>query len=244
MKAVKVIGALAVMVGATGCNTPQQEAVPVSAPPKTTTPAPAPVVTSLDGLLLTPDQINAAMGATAMAVSATPTTMTDQSANDSNPACRTLQAIPVKWTAFREQQLQDPGTISDVVGGRVVVAQYDHSADQAVVLDPSASQANESQKSAAATWPGCANQSYSFRVAGYPDQEWSVGSVANTGSVLSIRETEVGNAIWQWETCQIAATVANNVEISAEACSHAKSDSQSNAAVNIAQQIAAKVVPA
>ena len=239
--------ALAAMcVLAAGCNTPQRETAPT--PTTTTTtrpPAPPVAVTSLDGLLLSPDQINTAMGATAMTVATTPTTMDDDSAHVADKACLPLWSsleptVYVRWTDFRAQELKDPGTIRDEIHGQIQVADFDHFASQGVVLLPSAQDAGAFFTTSAQSWPGCANRQYTATVTGYPDQLFTVGPVANTNGTLSATQT-IGDANWLWESCQRALTVANNVAIDVEACSRVRSDSQSDAAVNIAHQIAAKV---
>ena len=99
--------------------------------PPTTVVAPAEV--ALGRLLLSPDQINTAMGTTGMTVDHNTTTMTDVSAGVSDQACRPLSGVLIAqayagsgWSAFREQVLTESGNT------------HTHSVDQGVVSFSSA----------------------------------------------------------------------------------------------------------
>ena len=205
--------------------------------PPTTTPPVTPVAeAALERLLLSPDQINAAMGATGITVNHTPTVMDDDS-DVADKACLPLDGpliAPVYagsgWSASREQVLQEPGN------------SWTHYVDQGVVLFSSAHDAGAFFTASAQSWPACANRQYTKAVAGQPDMVWTVGPVFNTNGTLSATETEGGGKTgYAWDSCQRALTVANNVVIDVDACSENRSDSQSGSAVNIAHQIAAKV---
>jgi PknH-like extracellular domain len=211
--------------------------------PSTTSQPVTPVaVAALEGLLLSPDQLNTATGATGITVAKTETVMDDDSARVADKACRPQDGpliAPVYagsgWSAFREQVLHDSG---DTSGNT-----WTHSVDQGVVLFSSAHDADAFFTASAQSWPACANRQYTSTVAGKPDRVWTVGPVANTNGTLSATKTVGGDSsgTWNWLSCQRALTVANNVVIDVSACSHNRSDSQSDSAVNIAHQIAAKV---
>ncbi len=215
---------------------PQQPSRPPapSAAPTTTAPAspappppPKPVEeAALDGLLLSPDQINAEMGATAMTVQSTYTSMGAGGKGDtclplSSPGGTEVYA-GTGWSTFRGQILKEGGQ-----GG------FRHVVIQAVVLLPSAHDANAFYTASAQRWLDCAN--HEFTTGNY---RWSVGPISNTNGTLSASRIQVSPAppVHGW-TCQRALTVANNVAIDIDACSGNVGDS----AVSIARQIAAKV---
>jgi serine/threonine kinase PknH len=241
------IVALVVVAGTTGYllrpnspATPTQTAHPPTTASATATPAgPRPVVEAgLDGLLLDPDQINAAMGASGMKVDQIETSM-DEDTEVVDKACLPADGnlvAPVYagsgWTALREQIVQEPGN------------NWTHKVDQGVVLFSSAHDADAFFTTSAQTWLACANRQYTKTVAGKPPVVWTVGPVSNTNGTLSAHATSgSGNSSWKWNwsSCQRALTVANNVVIDVTTCSYNRSDAQSASGVNIAHQIAAKV---
>jgi serine/threonine-protein kinase len=191
---------------------------------------------ALQGLLLTPDQIDATMGTTGTTVTETTTVMEDNSDHVADKSCRPLAGnviAPVYagsgWRAFREQVIREPGD------------KWTHGVDQGVVLFSSAHDAGAFFAASAQQWPACANRQFTTTVAGKPNQVWTVGPVSNASGVLSATDTRNVSPGWDWESCQRALTVANNVAIDVEACNLNPSDSQANDAVNIVNQIAANV---
>jgi serine/threonine kinase PknH len=243
-----LIAAVAVIVAAVGVTGYLLWPAPTASRPSAAQPAPpsgstsraagpgAPVALSaLDGLLLSPDQINAALGATGMTAAASYTVMGDDSATISDRACLPLYA-PAQalvyagsgWTAMRGQQITDHQT-ADVLKRFVL---------QNVVLFPSAQLANEFFTASAQSWPACANRQFTLTLPGKPGQVYTVGPVSNANGTLSATSTQQSaNAV----TCQRALSVANNVAIDIVACSYSQSDPTANPVVNIAHQIAAKV---
>jgi serine/threonine-protein kinase len=193
---------------------------------------------ALDGLLLSPDQIATAIGATEMAVTNRETAMGEESDYIADKACLPLNKAAdgavyggSGWRAFRELRLVVPpgAKLTPIV-------------NQAVVLFPSAHDAGAFFTASAEQWPACSNRQYTWTQYPQPESVYTVGPVSNTSGTLSASETSGGgNSPWPWTSCQRALTVANNVAIDVMACSHDRSDAQSNAAVNIAHQIAAKV---
>jgi serine/threonine-protein kinase len=210
-----------------GCHSGKQ-AGPAST---TTTPAKPPVVeTALEGFLLTPADINTAMGATDMTVSGSYQTFVDDSGVVADKACRitvidadTDSYADSGWTAVREHSLRERGQHSA------------HYADQAVVLFPSADKAAAFFTSTAQRWPACSNRQFTRTPKGAAPQQWAVGPISNSGGTLSNTITEQGGS---GEVCERAVTVTDNVAVDVSTCSHTNA---SGTAVNIAHQIAAKV---
>jgi serine/threonine-protein kinase len=206
---------------------------PTALPPSTTsTPTVTPVAeAALEGLLLSPGQINTAMGVTGMTVSGPkrPTSMyTDTDVPDK--ACLHLDNAKEAavyggsgWTSVYGQELDDP-------------LKWPHRVNQAVVLFSSAHDADAFFSASAQSWPACSNRQFT-ETEPEPDVVFTVGPVSNANSTLSATTTRTADG---W-TCHRALTVANNVAIDVGVCGYNKSDFQSYSAINIAQQIAAKV---
>lgn len=205
-------------------------------PPKPASAPPGPLAaTALDGLLLSPAEINTTMGATDMTAAAPYTVMGDDSPTLSDKACLPLYGAaeaPVYagsgWTAMRGQQLSNIQNTSAVK--RFVL--------QNVVLFHSAHDANAFFGASAETWPACSNRQFTLTLPGTSAQVYSVGPVSNTDGTLSATSTQASaNPV----TCHRALTVANNVVIDIVGCSFSESDSAVSPIVAIAHQIAAKV---
>jgi predicted Ser/Thr protein kinase len=208
-----------------------------TAQPSATSQPIAPVAeAALQGLLLSPDQVDTTMGTTGTTVTETTTAMEDNSDHVADQACRPLAGnviAPVYagsgWKAFRENVIREPGD------------KWTHGVDQGVVLFSSAQDADAFFTASAQQWPACANRQFTTTVAGKPDQLWTVGPVSNTSGTLSATTTRNVSPGWAWESCQRALTVANNVVIDVDACNLNPSDAPSDAALSTAHQIAAKV---
>jgi PknH-like extracellular domain len=113
--------------------------------------------------------------------------------------------------------------------------------NQAVVLFPAAQQANAFFTASAQHWSGCANRKDDVPGEGdNPDVHWEVGAVSNTNGVLTTttKLTLSKNGQTLSGNCQRVLTTRNNVAIDVEAC---KQDDPGNAAVTVANQIAGKV---
>ncbi len=182
---------------------------------------------ALDGLLLSPAEIEIPMNADGIAVNATSTEMFDDSASVADKDCRFID-VPAEtsvydgsgWIAMRSQYLREP------------VDDFSHEVWQAVVSFPSANDAARFFSASAQRWPACSNRQFNHYIdPGKPDVVFTVGPIANISDTLSTTR-EGGDG-----ACQRALTVSNNVAIDVAACSGNPVD----AAVNIAHQIAAKV---
>jgi hypothetical protein len=194
----------------------------------TSTTAPPVAEAALDGLLLSPAEVDTAMGATGMTVTATSTSMADDitvapEAPKDRTACVGVVGIaeaPVYAgsgsTAVRDQLLEGPSDNGAL------------SADQSVVLFPSADQAAAFFADSAQRWSACHQSTQK-------DSVPTVGPVSNTNGTLSTSLT-YQNENAPDSVCERALTVNNNVAIDVSTCG-APSDS----AVKIAEQIAAKL---
>ncbi|OMC42570.1 serine/threonine-protein kinase PknH/PknJ [Mycobacterium sp. IS-1264] len=232
--ALLIIGAMALLVH-DNAGPPPTTTTPATTTTSMTTPTTAPPVAAeaLQGLWLSPEQINSAVGSTKMTVAATSAAMNDASAQVADKACLPAQG-PAQatvyegsgWSTVREQGLHEPGNFS-------------HFVLQALVLFPSAHDADAFFASSAQRWPACSDRRYTVTQPGVPDTEWTVGPVSSSNGTLSV--TKTGRAAGATVTCQRALTVANNVAVDVGVCSNNLSDAQSNSAVNVARQIAAKV---
>jgi hypothetical protein len=184
---------------------------------------------ALEGLLLSSDQINIAMGATGMTVAKTFTAMVDDSADVSDKAC-----LPADSAA---EAAVYAGSGSSAVRGQGVADQPAHIVDQFVVLFPSAQDAHAFYTASTQSWPACANRQFTDH-----SEVLTVGPVSTTNGILSapqtIAQTIAGRIVW---TGQRALTVANNVVIDVAAGAAGQSGYRPDSAVTIARQIAAKV---
>ena len=225
---------LAAATGITGYFLRPDSPVPHTA---TAQPAPAPAPTSstpppvpadgLEGLLLSPDEIDATMGATGMIVDRKWNTFFDVGTNPAVPP----ECLPVGGaaeagvyagsgsTAVRGQTLREPGKLLHVV-------------DQGVVLFPSAQAATAFASASAQSWFACANLSYSDTSRN--NLRWSVGPVSTVNGTISATTSEQSKTGW---ACQRALTASNNVVIDVAACSYKTTDE----GISIAGQIGAKV---
>jgi PknH-like extracellular domain len=230
---VALIAAVIVILAAGGITgyllrKPSTTSQPSTTPqPSTTTSTTAPPVAegALDGLLLSPEQVNTVMAATDMTVTRNHVAMSDDSATMQPRECLavdgTAQAqvyVGSGFTAVRDQTLQEGDN-------------FTHYAEQAVVLFPSAKQAGAFFTASAQQWPTC--HQYTHIQSASP---WAVGPVSNTDGILSTTATQQNAKSPGW-ACGRALAIRNNVIIDVNTCSANPTDS----AVNIANQIAAKV---
>jgi hypothetical protein len=183
--------------------------------------------TALPGLLLSPEQVNAAMGATEMAVTKTRIEMSDDGATMQPKECLALDGsvqaqvyAGSAFTAERDQTLQDGDN-------------FTHFVEQAVVLFASAQHAGEFFTASVQQWPAC--HQYTHTQTG---SVWTVGPISNVDRTLGTTATQQNAKPPGW-ACGRALGTRNNVVIDVNTCSANPGDS----AVNIANQIAAKVQP-
>jgi tetratricopeptide (TPR) repeat protein len=178
---------------------------------------------ALKGFLLSPEQINTAMGATDMRVMNSGVAMSDDSGMTKPKECRAIDGSAQaqvyagsNFMAERDQTLQDG-------------YHFAHFAKQAVVLFPSAKKADAFLTASAQQWPACHQYT---RI----QTQWTVGAISNTNGTLSTTATQQNANAPGWG-CGRALAARNNVVIDVITCSANPADS----AVTIANQIAAKV---
>lgn len=217
------LGAALLCVLVAGCATSVGNAV---TPTPTPSLIPRPLVErELVELLLSPEAVNAAMGAVDMAVTSTQTTMSDNSTTMAPQECLTIDGAaeaPVyansDFRASYDQSFNDGD-------------KFAHYAKQAVVLFPTVTKARAFFDASAQQWPGC--HEYSHLQSG---TQWTVGPITNTDNVLSAVSTQQDAAAPGW-ACGRAVALENNIIIDVNTCSANPADS----AVQIANQIAEKV---
>lgn len=188
--------------------------------------APPPIATdALDRLLLSPAEINTAIGTTGILLNGTGAVMSDNSANIPDKDCRfhlPAQASVYEgsgWTAKLGQYLSDSS----------------HGVSQAVVSFPSANDAARFFSASAQRWWACSMRQFHYVNPAQPDQVWKMGPIAIINGTLSTTDTQVGGDGFG---CQRALAVSNNVAIDVAVCA---TNPARAAAFNIVDQIAAKV---
>jgi len=179
----------------------------------------------LAGLLLSPEQVNAAMGATAMTVTNTQTSMSDNSTAMAPRECLAIDGAAEAavyansgFRAERDQSLNDGDN-------------FTHYLKQAVVLFSLVEKAGAFFDASARQWPACHQYTHT-----HSGSQWSVGQIANANGALSTTATELNASAPGWG-CGRALALRNNVIIDVNTCSANPADS----AVKIANQIAANV---
>jgi len=213
------VAAIAVLIA--GCGSTKERSEPT-----TQSMIPRPVVErELAGLLLSPEQVNVAMGATAMTVTNTQTSMSDNSATIAPQGCLAIDGAAEAqvyatsgYSAERDQSLNDGD-------------KFTHYLKQAVVLFPLVDKARAFFDATAQQWPTC--HQYTHLQSG---SKWSVAQISNTNGALSTTATELNASAPGWG-CGRALALKNNVIIDINTCSANPADS----ALKIANQIAANV---
>jgi hypothetical protein len=216
----------AVCIFAAGCGRASNQAAGLSATTTTTTSRTAPPVLEpgLNGLLLSPEQVNAVMGATEMTVKDERNTMSDDSATMAPPECLAIDGsaqakvyAPSGYIAEREQTLREDAFI--------------HYVKQAVVLFPTVKEAETFFTASTQQWSTC--REYTHTQSG---TRWTPGPISNTNDVLSTVATQQNASDAGW-ACGRALAINNNVIADVNTCSANPADT----AVKIANEIAAKV---
>jgi hypothetical protein len=195
-------------------------------PTTTRTLIPRPLVErELAGLLLSPEQVNAALGATAMAITSSQTSMSDNSATMAPQECLAIDGAaeaPVYansgFWAERDQSLNDGD-------------KFTHYLKQAVVMFPIAEVARAFFDASAQQWPACREYTHT-----QSESQWSVGQISNANGTLSTTAMQQNASAPGWG-CGRAVALRNNVIIDINTCSADPADS----ALKIADQIAANV---
>ena len=128
-------------------------------------PSPPVAVDALDGLLLSPAEINTAIGTTGILLNGTTSAvMSDNSANIPDKDCRFNLPVQASvydgsgWIATRGQYLSDSS----------------HGVSQAVVSFPSANDATRFLNASALRWEACPMRQWHYFDPGRPDKVWTV----------------------------------------------------------------------
>ena len=212
-----------IVVLVAGCGARGNAAEP---PTTTLSMIPRPLVErELAGLLLSPDEVNATMGATGMAVTGSQSAMSDISATMAPAECLSIDGAaeaPVYagsgFWAERDQSLNDGD-------------KFTHYLKQAVVLFPRIEEAAAFLDASAGQWSTC--HEYSHTQSG---SQWDVGQIVKADGKLSTTASQRDAAAPGWG-CGRALAARNNIIVDVNTCSSDPADS----ATRIADQIAAKV---
>ena len=222
-----VITIAAVCALAAGCGQSTEQAVETTATtPMITSFPPTPLrQKTLPRLLLSPEQINAAMAAGAMVVSGTDSRMSDDSGTMEPRVCLAVDGAaqaPVYadsgFTDEQEMTLAEPDALA-------------HYAKQAVVRFADADQARAFYDASAQQWPACKHYTHT-----QTGTLWDVGPISTDGGVLSTVTTQTNAQAGGW-ACGRALTANNNVVVDVNTCSANPADS----AVKIVKQISALI---
>jgi hypothetical protein len=207
----------------TGCSVTKGNAEPMT-PTRSVIPRPL-VERELVELLLTPEQVNAAMGATGMTVTGTQTAMSDSSATMAPQECLAIDGAAEAtvygnsgYWAERDQSLNDGDD-------------FTHYLKQAVVLFPTVEAAGAFLEASAQQWPTCRQYTHT-----QSESSWSVGQIFNANGTLSTAATQQNAGAPGWG-CGRALALRNNVIVDINTCSANPADS----ALKIASQIAVNV---
>ena len=179
----------------------------------------------LAGLLLSPEQVNAAMGAAGMTVTNNQASMSDNSATMAPQECLAIDGAaeaPVYansgYWAERDQSLNDGDKFTRYL-------------KQAVVLFPTIEVAGAFFDASTQQWQACRQYTHT-----QSESQWSVGQISNANGRLSTTVTQQNASAPGWG-CGRALALRNNVIVDINTCSANPADS----AVKIAEQIAANV---
>lgn len=196
----------------------------LATPTRTMIPRPL-VERELTELLLSPEAVNAAMGATEMTVTQTQTAMSDNSSTMSPPECLAVDGAAEAavyansgYRAERDQSLNDGDN-------------FRHYLKQAVVLFPTVEKARAFLDASTQQWPVC--REYTHTQSG---SQWFVEQISHADDLMSATARQKDAAAPGWG-CGRALALRNNVIIDVNTCSADPADT----APRIADQIGAMV---
>lgn len=184
----------------------------------------------LESVLLTAGEVDAVMGASAMAADTTKSTLVDDSADTAPVDCLAVSSMGeeqvysgTSWRAVRMQSVHEPGD------------DYAHLVHQAVVEFPDVPAAAAFAAASAEKWASCAPGRYTYRPGGgQPPTVWDVGGATQKDGILSLTITEQDSDSW---ACQRALTAALNIVVDVLTCSAAPGDSAASVAHRIADKV-------
>lgn len=219
------LAAAAICVLTAGCtSTGNAES---TTPTRTLIPRPL-VERELASLLLTPEEINAAMGTTGMAVTGSQSVMSDNSATMSPPECLAVdgaaEALVYANSGFRAERDESLNNGDD----------FTHYLKQAVVLFPTVEMAAAFFDASAQQWPAC--REYTHTQSG---THWFPGQISNADGTLSTVAMQQDAAAPGWG-CGRTLQLKNNIIVDINTCSANPADSASKIARLIADDIASR----
>lgn len=182
----------------------------------------------LASLLLTPDEVNAAMGTTGMAPTGSQSAMSDNSATMAPMECLAIDGAaeaPVYansgFWAERDESLNN--------GDR-----FTHYLKQAVVLFPTPELAGAFFDASVAQWPAC--HEYTHTQSG---SMWYPGEISNVDATLSVIATQKDAAAPGW-ACGRGLSLRNNIIVDVNTCSADPADSAPRIARLIADDVSSR----
>ena len=224
-RAMAALATTAICVLTAGCaSTGNAES---TTPTRTLIPRPL-VERELASLLLTPEEINAAMGTTGMAVTGSQSVMSDNSATMSPPECLAVdgaaEALVYANSGFRAERDESLNNGDD----------FTHYLKQAVVLFPTVEMAAAFFDASAQQWPAC--REYTHTQSG---THWFPGPISNADGALSTVAMQQDTAAPGWG-CGRTLQLKNNIIVDINTCTANPADSASKIARLIADDIASR----
>lgn len=200
----------ALCVAVAGCA-PTTAGTAMPAPP-----TPPPTAETLPGLLLSADDVGAALGAKDIVVSGEVSAPWNDATHFQSAAQQGCLAIAgaaqqgvyanAGWTALHGQVLREPPTAQ----------RWSHFATQAVVMFGDAAAAAAFLDAQQISWAGCSNRELRYAQPMSPDQVWEVGPTRVDHDTLTVSREQTSPQHW---FCQRALTVHAGVGVDVEACS-------------------------
>ncbi|MBW0013820.1 sensor domain-containing protein, partial [Mycobacterium sp.] len=245
--AVAAVAALVASCGGHNASGPG----PTTTTTTTTKPPPPVAQAALGGILLTPAEIDGLLGLTGTKSKEKVDKLVDDNAKQQWPAGwkfpdECLYALnPAEAPVYADSGFTAVSGDDDVASLPPGSSEPDPELTQAVVLFPSANEANAFFAASAQKWPACNNRQ--FTTPGGPDNPelaWKVGTTANTNGILTttisvtmnVTPPPANGAGSSTVSCQRALTVRNNVAIDVSGCRQDPGD----LGVKAANQIAGK----
>ena len=219
------LAAVAICVLTAGCtSTGHAES---TTPTRTLIPRPL-VERELASLLLSPEEVDVAMGTRGMAVTQSQSAMSDHSATMSPPECLAVdgaaEAVVYAGSGFRAERDESLNNGDE----------FTHYLKQAVVLFPTVDMAAAFFDASAAQWPAC--REYTHTQSG---TQWSPGQITNADGILSTVATQQDAAAPGW-ACGRALALRNNIIVDINTCSSDPADSAPKIARQIADDVSSR----
>ncbi|WP_422747354.1 sensor domain-containing protein [Mycobacterium sp. WMMD1722] len=223
MRHYAVIAGICVLVA--GCATTSNATSSTPAP--TMTPRPL-MERELPVLLLSPEEVAAAMGSTPMTVTSTQTTMSDSSAIMEPAECLAIdgaaEAVVYANSGFTAELDESMNNGND----------FTHYVKQSVVRFPYIEKAAEFFEMSVQQWPAC--HAYSHTQSG---SKWTVGEIHNADGMLSTTATMQDAKAPGWG-CGRALALRNNLIVDVNTCTANPADTAERIAAQIGEKIDAQ----